>query len=77
MCDRTRIKIQSYKGEYEVIFSETVGSILGSFSEKSFLVIDSNIDRLYPDISRFYCNSDIFVIEPSEQNKSLEQCEKI
>lgn len=77
MYNRTPIKIQSYKGEYEVRFSETVDPILGSFSEKSFLVIDSNVDRLYPDISRSYCNSDIFVIEPSEQSKSLEQCQKL
>ncbi len=77
------IAIQSYLGEYSVEIYEKKNSsvkrdkVLNKISKNSFLIIDSKVSHLYPDIINFWPESLTLEIEALETNKQLSTCEKI
>ena len=70
-------KIKSYRGTYEVKFETISDSLVKQVSNKSFLLIDSNVNNHYPIFSEHFSSDKTFVIEANEKNKSLEYCQNI
>ena len=77
------VTIQSYLGEYSAEIYEREESIferkevLNKISKNSFLIIDSKVSQLYPEIVNFWPSNLILEIEAMEINKELSTCEKI
>jgi len=74
-----KLTINSYRKNYNLhIFSkkdsQKLEDIIFKASNKSFLVIDENVNRLYPHIQNYWDNDKIFVIRACEENKTLEKC---
>lgn len=63
------MKIKSHRGIYEIHFNENLSNILAD--DNSFFIIDKKVFNLYPSIQK--CKN-YFLIEPTEENKSLETC---
>ena len=62
-----KLTINSYRKNYNLhIFSkkdsQKLEDIIFKASNKSFLVIDENVNRLYPHIQNYWDNDKIFVI---------------
>jgi len=70
-------KIKSYRGTYEVKFETISDSLVKQVSNKSFLLIDSNVNNHYPIFKEHFSSDKTFVIEANEKNKSLEYCQNI
>ncbi len=68
------MKIHSYRGEYTFQFSDLTEKLVGSLASKSFLVIDSNVYRLYPIFGRMFSSDNTFVVMASEEAKTLKTC---
>ena len=68
------IEIQSYKGKYKVVFSELDFNSFKNIDETSFLVIDSKVDKLYPNIKENFEDNLVFVVEAIESNKTVDKC---
>ena len=76
------IEIESCKGAYSahIIDSEDKGffhSVLKDISKESFLVIDSKINSLYPDIGSMWDSDNVFFVKAKEKNKSFKTCNKL
>ena len=76
------IEIESYKGAYSahIIDSEDKAffhSVLRDISKDSFLVIDSKINSLYPDIGSMWDSDNVFFVKAKEKNKSFKTCNKL
>ncbi len=76
------IKIESYRGSYCVRLSgdkskEGLYKTLEEISSESFLVVDSKIDKLYPEIKTAWDSNRIFLVDAKEENKSLESCNSL
>ena len=56
------IEIQSYRGKYKVVFSELDFNNFKNIDETSFLVIDSKVDKLYPNIKENFEDNLVFVV---------------
>jgi len=69
--------VKSYRRDYDVSFEKLTNTLVDSVSEKSFLFIDSNVNREYPVFSDSFDSDKIFVIEATEENKTLEYCQDI
>jgi len=70
-------KIKSYRRTYEIKFEAMSDSLIKQVSNKTFLLIDSNVDKHYPIFKKHFNSDKIFVIEANEKNKSLEYCQNI
>ena len=68
------LEIQSYRRKYKVIFQKLSEDLVENIKEKSFLIIDSNVDIYFPLFRSKFDEHNIFVIEASEQNKNLQTC---
>lgn len=63
--------VKSYRGNYDVFFiHDIVKSIAAELDNDDFILIDKNIYRLYPDISRIVQKYKFLLIDPSEPSKS-------
>jgi 3-dehydroquinate synthase len=69
--------VKSYRRDYNVAFEKLTNDLIDSVSEKSFLFIDSNVNKEYPVFSDSFDNDKVFVIEATEENKTLEYCQNI
>jgi 3-dehydroquinate synthase len=69
--------VKSYRRDYNVAFEKLTNDLIDSVSEKSFLFIDSNVNKEYPVFSDSFDNDKVFVIEAAEENKTLEYCQNI
>ena len=67
------LKISSSRRDYTVSFSNTIHELEPELVDKSFLLIDSNVNSLYPELSKKFKNR-VFVIDTIEENKSLPFC---
>lgn len=74
MCDIETIEIKSYRRKYKVMFQQLSESLVENVKEKSFLIIDSNVDKYFPLFRSKFDEHNIFVVEANEQNKSLQTC---
>jgi len=70
------LKIKSYKRNYNVSFSTLIPDLKNDFLSNSFLLIDSNVNDLYPKLSNYFKDKS-FIIESCEENKTLNYCQKI
>tara|TARA_R110000824_G_scaffold139659_5_gene304911 strand:- start:7123 stop:8166 length:1044 start_codon:yes stop_codon:yes gene_type:complete len=68
------MKIHSYRGDYTFQFSDLTEKLVKSLTNKSFLVIDSNIYRLYPTFGSLFSSDNTFVVMASEEAKTLKTC---
>src|SRR3990167_3164375 len=72
------LSVRSKLHDYEVFFNKDIISIIEELSKNgSFFAVDANINRLYPQIRRALPESRTIVIEPSEENKSLDKCKDL
>ena len=69
------LTIQSHKGPYEVIFSQSpISAILSLFNKEVHFLIDSNVARIYRvELEMILKNNNTIVIEATEANKSIEK----
>ncbi len=67
------IEIKSHRGNYRVVFDNSDIKIENS----SFVLIDSNVNRLYPSLTSGLDSNKIIIIEAREENKSLEFCKNL
>tara|TARA_B100001094_G_scaffold153299_2_gene148339 strand:+ start:195 stop:1256 length:1062 start_codon:yes stop_codon:yes gene_type:complete len=74
MYDIETLEIQSYRRKYKVMFQQLSEELVDNIKEKSFLVIDSNVDKHFPLFRSKFDERNIFVIEAKEQNKNLDTC---
>ena len=68
--------VSSSRRDYSVSFSASIPELESGLVDNSFLLIDSKVDFLYPHLSRKF-EDRVFVIEATEENKSLPFCEKV
>ena len=71
------LKIQSYRRQYEVVFAYLNTRLVNSLVKDTFLIIDSNVDKFYPEIAAYFNHDRIVVIEASEKTKTLTGCEEV
>ena len=68
------MRVNSYRGEYTFEFSNLTSSLVEGLVDRSFLVIDANIYRLYPIFSEVFSSDNTFVVTASEETKTLKTC---
>lgn len=68
------MRVNSYRGEYTFEFSNLTRSLVEGLVDRSFLVIDANIYRLYPIFSEVFSSDNTFVVTASEETKTLKTC---
>ena len=66
--------VQSFKGEYEVEFTEHLTALNSNLKEGDVVILDSNIKRLYPKVSELL---DSYYVEVLEANETAKTYEKI
>tara|TARA_R110002020_G_scaffold269152_4_gene484472 strand:+ start:607 stop:1647 length:1041 start_codon:yes stop_codon:yes gene_type:complete len=69
----SNLEIKSHRGNYRVVFDNSDIKIENS----SFVLIDSNVNKLYPSLTFGIDPDKIIIIEASEENKSLEFCKNL
>ena len=69
------LEVQSYRGKYSVSFVGTVTG-LSKIEGDCFLLIDKNVNSLYPEFSNSFQNR-VIEIYPDERSKSLGYCAEI
>ena len=69
------IEINSYRGKYSVSFMNTFNG-LSEIEDGCFLLIDQNVNHLYPEFSNRFKNR-VIEIFPDERSKSLGYCAEI
>ena len=67
------MRISSYRRDYEVNFCDSLVN-LNQWLDDSYVLIDSNINRLYPCLTSDFETDKTIVIEALEDNKSLPFC---
>ncbi len=67
----SKITIKSYRGDYSVSFDDSDIKLQNG----PFVLIDSKINKLYPEITSSLNLNNVIVIEANEKNKSLEFCQ--
>ncbi|MAF59123.1 MAG: 3-dehydroquinate synthase [Ponticaulis sp.] len=65
--------VQSFKGEYKVEFTEYLDALKSNLKEGDVVILDSNIQKLYPKICELLDDYYIEVIEASEKAKTYEK----
>ena len=68
--------VSSSRRDYSVSFSSSIPELESGLTDNSFLLIDSKVDFLYPDLSPKFGDR-VLVIEATEENKSLPFCQKV
>ena len=68
--------VSSSRRDYSVSFNSSIPELGTELTENSFLLIDSKVDFLYPDLSSKFGDR-VLVIEATEENKSLPFCQKV
>lgn len=68
--------VSSSRRDYSVSFSSSIPELETGLTDNSFLLIDSKVDFLYPDLSPKFGDR-VLVIEATEENKSLPFCQKV
>ena len=51
--------------------------MIDNLTKDSFLIIDSNVNNLYPQIKKSFDKKKVFIIAATEKNKSLSCCQKL
>jgi 3-dehydroquinate synthase len=72
-----RIEIKSHKKNYSFSFEKLSEDLIKQVSQNSFLFIDSNVDINYPIFRNNFEEEKIFVIEATENNKTLQKCQNL
>jgi len=67
------LTIKSYRGDYKVNFNNSEIKL----EDGSFILIDSNVNRLYPELASGLDPDKVIVIEANEENKSLKFCREM
>jgi len=67
------LEIKSHRGEYRVVFDNSDIKI----ENNSFVLIDLNVNKLYPSLVLGLDPNKIIIIEAKEENKSLEFCKNL
>jgi len=70
------LEIKSHRGKYTFEFID-FDNISPEEFEGSFLVIDSKVDALYPEVRDSFGEGRVFSVRASEINKTLAYCEKL
>lgn len=70
------LKIKSHRGEYTVDF-KSFNYIAEEEFKDSFLVIDSNVNKYYPDVAGRFPKGRVFILSAKEKNKTMVYCEKL
>jgi len=68
--------VSSSRRDYSVSFSSSIVELESGLTDNSFLLIDSKVNFLYPDLSPKFGDR-VLVIEATEENKSLPFCQKV
>ena len=63
--------VQSFKGEYKVEFTEYLDALKSNLKEGDVVILDSNIQKLYPKICELL---DDYYIEVIEAANSSPKC---
>jgi 3-dehydroquinate synthase len=73
------MKIKSYRGEYEVVFTnDFVNSLNEEIQERDIFLVDEQVDRIYADRLAEFRHSHSFIVLPSgEKTKSFEAAGKL
>jgi 3-dehydroquinate synthase len=71
------LQIKSYRRDYAVNFAPIDEDLLSSYDNNTFVIIDSNIEKLYPVFREYFAPEKMIIVEALEQNKTLQMCEKI
>lgn len=67
------LEIKSHRGNYKVIFDNSDIKI----ENNSFVLIDSNVNKLYPSLTLGLDSNKVIIIEANEENKSLDFCKNL
>ena len=77
MFEIDSLKIKSYRREYTVDFCNLNKELLNFYDDNTRIIIDSNIYKKYPIFKQYFDASNMYIIEASEQTKTLKTCEEI
>ena len=68
------IKINSHRGQYEVIFnSDLLSSLNELLTDETHFIIDKNVADLYAkNLSKILQDSKTIIIEATEENKAID-----
>jgi len=69
--------VKSYKKEYTVRYIDVIGTEALQPLSNEFLVIDENINHLYPHIREYFDESKTYVFKAHESNKTLKFCTQL
>ena len=69
--------VSSYRKGYTVNFCDLTNDLIEDLTSNSFLIIDSNVNDLYPQFGKIFKREKIFIVESNENNKSLPFCQQI
>ena len=77
MFEIDSLKIKSHRREYTVDFCNLNKELLNFYDDNTRIIIDSNIYKKYPIFKQYFDASNMYIIEASEQTKTLKTCEEI
>ena len=77
MFEIDSLKIKSHRREYTVDFCNLNKELLNFYDDSTRIIIDSNIYKKYPIFKQYFDASSMYIIEASEQTKTLKTCEEI
>lgn len=68
------MKIKSYRGEYEVVFTnDFVNSLNDEIQERDIFLVDEQVEHIYADrLAKFRCSHSFIVLPSGEKTKSFE-----
>jgi len=69
--------VKSYKKEYTVKYVDAIGAETLQPLSNEFLVIDENINHLYPHIREYFDESKTYVFKAHEGSKTLKFCTQL
>ena len=72
-----QMEIKSHRRNYVVDFLSLTKNLIHTASNDSFLVIDANVNRLYPEFGDVFNKNRIFEIDAIEEKKTLNTCQTL
>ena len=72
-----QIIIKSHRKDYVVDFCPLSEEFVRLLSKDTFLLVDSNVNNLYPAFCQIFDKKRVILIESSENNKTIPYCQKI
>ena len=72
-----QIIIKSHRKDYVVDFCPLSEEFVRLLSKDTFLLVDSNVNNLYPAFCQIFDKNRVILIESSENNKTIPYCQKI